>query len=183
MQSDVELIQECRSGHPGAFRMLVERYQAEAFGHALTLLGHREDALELVQDAFLAAWQAIDRFDVSREFYPWLYVILRNRCYTRLDARARRVEARSVDLEQCQLIAAANTADVSELEETLWAMAPQDREIITLKYFEGLRYADLAERLSIPVGTVMSRLYHARRRLRELLEEPDEVSIENRSVS
>lgn len=183
MQSDAEAIHACQSGHPDAFRTLVERYQAEAFGHALTLLRHREDSLDSIQDAFLAAYQAIDRFDVSREFYPWFYVILRNRCYTQLDARKRRAVVESADQEKCQMLVGPDQSGLLELEEALWALSPQDREIITLRQLEGLKYAELAERLSIPNGTVMSRLYHARRRLRELLDEPDEVSPGNRSNS
>ncbi len=181
MQSDAVVIQQCRSGHPDAFRTLVERYQAEAFGHALTLLGHREDALDSVQDSFLAAYQAIDGFDVSREFYPWFYVILRNRCYKKFNARGRRKEVGSIDPERCPLIVSPDSARIEELEQALWALSPQDREIVRLKHLDGLKYAELADRLSIPIGTVMSRLYHARRRLRELLGESDEVSTENRS--
>ncbi|NQT16005.1 MAG: sigma-70 family RNA polymerase sigma factor [Planctomycetes bacterium] len=183
VQSDAEAIQQCRSGHPDAFRVLVERYQAEAFGHALALLGHREDALDCVQDSFLAVYQAIERFDVSRDFYPWFCVILRNRCYKQFDARKRRSEAESVNRERCLLIVAPDDVRVGELEDALWALAPQDREIITLRHLEGLKYVELAERLSIPVGTVMSRLYYARSRLRDLLGELDDVSTEDRSKS
>lgn len=183
MQTDAELIHRCRDGHPDAFRQLVDRYQAEAFGHALTLLGHREDALDALQDSFLSAFRALDRFDVSREFYPWLYVILRNRCYKQFDVRKRRGEVGSVGLEQCQLVVAPESGSLNDLEDAMWALRPQDREILMLKHFEGLKYAELADRLSIPQGTVMSRLYHARQRLRELLEDRDEVSIEKRSAS
>jgi RNA polymerase sigma-70 factor, ECF subfamily len=172
VQSDAELIQQCRSGQPEAFRIIIERYQSEAFGHALTLLGHREDALDSIQDAFLSAYQAIDRFDVSREFYPWLYVILRNRCLKQFEVRSRRREVEASDLEHTQIIQAPDR-DVSDLEEALRALPSQDREIISLKYLDGLKYAELADRLSIPTGTVMSRLYHARQRLRELLKESE----------
>jgi RNA polymerase sigma-70 factor, ECF subfamily len=177
VQSDAELIQKARAGQSNAFCLLIERYQTEAFGHALTLLGQREDALDSVQDAFLAAYKSIGQFDISREFYPWLYVILRNLCFKQFEARTRRQEARSVEIERCQLLAAPDLQAVSDLEEALWALEPQDREIITLKHLEGLTYNELAERLSIPKGTVMSRLYHARHRLRELLEESDDLSI------
>jgi RNA polymerase sigma-70 factor (ECF subfamily) len=77
------------------------------------------------------------------------------------------------------LIAAPQDGRVDELEDALWALAPQDREIITLRHFEGLTYTELATRLCVPTGTVMSRLYNARRRLRELLDEPHE-DVENR---
>lgn len=183
VRSDAELIQECQSGHLDAFRLLVERYQAQAFAHALSLLRNREDSLEAVQDGLVSAWRAIDRFDLSRPFYPWLYVILRNRCYRNLETRSRRSEVASVDLDQCRLVTAPDETEARELDDALRALAPQDREIILLRHFDGLKYSELADRLEIPPGTVMSRLYHARRRLRQLLEEPDEVPIENRSLS
>lgn len=183
VRSDAELIQECRTGHLDAFRLLVERYQVEAFAHALSLMGNREDALESVQDALVSAWRAIDRFDVSRPFYPWLYVILRNRCYRNLESRSRRGEVDSVDFDLCQLVTAPDESTAREVEDALRALGPNDREIITLRHLDGLKYDELAERLEIPAGTVMSRLFHARRRLRQLLEEPDDVPIENRSLS
>lgn len=129
MQSDAELIHECRSGRPDAFRLIVERYQTEAFGHALAILRHREDAMDSVQESFLSAFQAIDQFDVSREFYPWLYVILRNRCFKLFDARTRRNAVGSVSLEGCQLMAAPHNRDVGELEDALASASPQARRI------------------------------------------------------
>ena len=76
---DVAAIAECLGGDREAFRHLVERYQTEALGHALTIVGDREDALDVVQEAFLDAYRALDRFQSSRKFYPWFYVMLRNR--------------------------------------------------------------------------------------------------------
>ncbi|MBC8289018.1 MAG: sigma-70 family RNA polymerase sigma factor, partial [Planctomycetes bacterium] len=130
VRSDAELIQECRTGHLDAFRLLVERYQVEAFAHALSLMGNREDALESVQDALVSAWRAIDRFDVSRPFYPWLYVILRNRCYRNLESRSRRGEVDSVDFDLCQLVTAPDESTAREVEDGLRALGPDEREII-----------------------------------------------------
>ena len=63
------------------FVTLSNDYQAEAIGHAIAILGNREDAMDAVQEAFIDAFQALDRLDLTRRFYPWFYVILRNRCY------------------------------------------------------------------------------------------------------
>ena len=75
-------IERCKAGELEAFGLVVRRYQAEAIGHAMTILRHREDALDAVQEAFVSALAAIDRFDPSRPFYPWFYTILRNRCWS-----------------------------------------------------------------------------------------------------
>ena len=167
---DQKAIASCLSGERAAFRPLVERYESEALGHALAVLGNRDDAADAVQEAFYDAYVALPRFDTARAFYPWFYVILRNRCFKLLASRKRRPEGAACGSERLALVAAESTPDVTDLEEALWSLTAEDREIITLKHFDRLSYAELAERLEIPVGTVMSRLYHARRRLREQLE-------------
>jgi RNA polymerase sigma-70 factor (ECF subfamily) len=156
-------IEKCRNGDQEAFRHLVERYQKQAVSHATAILGRREDALDAAQDAFIDAFRALKNFDSSRPFYPWFYVLLRNRCY-KLVARKRETE--SIDET---VILASNSATQSEtilaLENALCSLDMEDREIVTLRYLDGLSYNELAERLQIPKGTVMSRLFHARRKL------------------
>jgi len=167
---DTEAILQCASGSAAAFRVLVERYQREAFSHALALLGTPEDAADAVQEAFLDAFVALPSFDLTRPFYPWLYVVLRNRCFQALRARKRRPDAQDRHMVRLDLIASPSTSAYADLGEALWSVSPEDREILTLRHFDGLSYAELAERLSVPQGTVMSRLYHARTRLRRVLE-------------
>ena len=160
-------IDKCRNGEHEAFRYLVERYQRQAVSHATAILGNREDALDAAQEAFIDAFRAMKSFDEARPFYPWFYVLLRNRCYK---MAARRRETESVDET---VIVAWNSSAREEtlaLEEALLSLDRQDREIVTLKYFDGLSYDELAERLEIPKGTVMSRLFHARRKLQAKLE-------------
>ncbi len=94
---DLRSIQKRGAGDWEAFRYLVEKYQARAVGHALAIVGNREDALDAVQEAFLDAFQALGGFDEERPFYPWLYAILRNRCFKLLASR-KRLEA--ISLEQ-----------------------------------------------------------------------------------
>lgn len=160
-------IQKCKKGEQEAFRHLVERYQRQAVSHATAILGRREDALDAAQEAFIDAFRALKQFDNSRPFYPWFYVLLRNRCFKMV---ARKRETESIDET---VIVAANDAahfeDTLALENALCSLDMEDREIITLKYFDGLDYNELAERLQIPKGTVMSRLFHARRKLQAKL--------------
>jgi RNA polymerase sigma-70 factor (ECF subfamily) len=167
---DREAIRQCARGSAAAFQVLVERYQREAFAHALALLGTPEDAADAVQEAFLDVFVALPNFDRTRPFYPWLYVVLRNRCFQALRTRKRRADAQDGRAVRLELIASPSTGAYADLEEALWSVSPEDREILTLRHFDGLTYAELAERLSIPQGTVMSRLYYARTRLRLALE-------------
>jgi RNA polymerase sigma-70 factor (ECF subfamily) len=165
---DRKTIERCRAGRTEAFGDLVRQYQSQAIGHALTLLGNLPDALDAVQDAFVAAYQALGRFDASRKFYPWFYTILRHRCYKVLTARQRRPVT---DIDDVQLLALpADEAwgdETAAVQRVLPELAPEDRELLVLKHLDGLTYKELAQRLGVPAGTVMSRLYHARRRFRE----------------
>ena len=78
---DAEAIKTCQQGNREAFRHLVERYQKRAVTQAMAILLNRDDAEDAVQEAFIDAFKAIGTFDTSRTFFPWFYVLLRNRCY------------------------------------------------------------------------------------------------------
>jgi len=88
---DLEAIKNCIDGDKDSFGFLVERYQHQAIGHATAILGNGEDASDAVQDAFIDAYRAIERFDFSRRFYPWFYVLLRYRCFRMLASAGRRI--------------------------------------------------------------------------------------------
>jgi RNA polymerase sigma-70 factor, ECF subfamily len=169
MMDDAMAIEKCRKGDRDAFRHLVERYQAQALAHSYAILGSHEDALDAVQEAFIDAFQALGHFDTARRFYPWFYVLLRNRCF-KLTARKRETEA----LEETDILAPQIGLAREErmaLETALLALSIEDRELITLKYLDGLSYKEIAEYLEIPRGTVMSRLFYARRQLQSKLRE------------
>jgi len=167
MDDDEIAIEKCRNGDQEAFRHLVERYQRQAIGHATALLGTREDALDAAQEAFIDAFRALKQFDSSRPFYPWFYVLLRNRCFK---MAARKREMTSIDETVIVAATGARSEDILALQNALRSLDMEDREIVTLKYFDGLSYNELADRLQIPKGTVMSRLFYARRKLLAKLE-------------
>lgn len=164
---DATVIEKCQNGETEMFRFLVERYQQQAVGHAVAILVNRDDALDAVQEAFIDAFRSLKRFDKRRKFYPWFYVLVRNRCYK---TAGRRREAESI--EETEILAAQDGLPNEErfaLERALLDLSKDDREIITLKYLDGLSYEELAERLEIPRGTVMSRLFYARKQLQAKL--------------
>jgi RNA polymerase sigma-70 factor (ECF subfamily) len=165
---DATAIRMCRGGDRDAFRHIVERYQRQAVAHAAAIVGNRDDAMDAAQEAFIDAFKAINRFDEELRFYPWFYVLLRNRCY-KLIAGRKRHEADS--LEETLIIAPQSGAaeEAISLEMALMELEAEDRELIALKHLDGLSCEELSRRLQIPEGTVMSRLYHARKRLAEKL--------------
>jgi RNA polymerase sigma-70 factor (ECF subfamily) len=167
MMDDVTAIEKCQNGEKEAFRFLVESYQNQAVAHAVSILGNREDALDAMQEAFIDAYRGLKNFDKTRRFYPWFYVLLRNRCF-KMTARRKETE----NIEETVILASQPEISREErftLETALLALAKEDREIITLKYLDGLSYQEIADFLKIPRGTVMSRLFHARRHLQAKL--------------
>jgi RNA polymerase sigma-70 factor (ECF subfamily) len=178
-----ELMARASRGDREAFGILVERHMRRAYYAALGLMGSPDDALDLSQEAFVRAFRARKTLDPARPFYPWLYQILRRLCFNMVrDRRTRRErlgDARSWLVDQSETRhesmhpRRAYEADEARrrIHEALESLSENDREVLVLKEFEGLRYREIADLVGIPIGTVMSRLYTARRRLAAALEE------------
>ena len=163
---DVEAIRRCRDGEVDAFRHLVHRYQRRALAHARALTGNDADAADAVQSAFLDTFRYLGRFDDTREFYPWFYVLLRNRCF-----KGVRPQDRATADEPAELAAPGvdSPEALYDLRTALDRLRADERELIVLKHLDGWTYDELADRLEIPRGTVMSRLFHARQHLKTLM--------------
>lgn len=179
---DVALIRRAQAGDTEAFGQLVERHMRRAYFAALSLVGSREDALDLSQEAFARAFRARKSIDPERPFYAWVYQILRRLCFNFL--RDRRTRLRTLDAagswlaEEAADRAVLDPAAALERQEIRRAVAAaidllpaREREVIALKQFEGLSYKEIAALVGIPIGTVMSRLYSARQRLGQVLED------------
>jgi len=175
MDAERSAILMCQKGSRDAFGTIVKRYMRRAYLAAVALVGNREDAMDISQEAFVKAYRAIRRFDPDRPFYPWFLRILRNQCFDWLRKRRARPAGDLVaDLPDGRMNPEV-LARKDEIREEVWngvrQLAERDREIIVLRHFQHLSYAEIAETLGIPQGTVMSRLFTARSRLRELLKE------------
>lgn len=165
---DALAIEKILNGEREAFRHLVEKYQKQAVAHSYAIFGNREDALDATQEAFIDAFKSLKNFDRTRNFYPWFYVLLRNRCF-KMKAKKRETET----IGETEILAPAADFSVEDrltLEKALFSLSKEDREIVTLKYLDGLSYDELAEHLRIPKGTAMSRLFYARRQLQAKIE-------------
>jgi len=172
-----------KGGDPSAFDDLVNRLRNRAYRVAHSLVGSHDDAMELAQEAFLKTYRARGTFRDGEPFLPWFHRILRNTCFSFL-RKHKRVAKQSLSggiddddgdwqLEG-EMPAPSDGAELEEanvaLREAFAQLSARDREILALRHFEELSYKEIAAAVEIPEGTVMSRLFHARRRLRERLE-------------
>ena len=178
-QEELVAMQQCRRGSRKAFEVFVNKYMKDAYFIALGLVGNREDALELSQEAFIRAYRNIKSVKPDRKFFPWFYQILKNLCVSHLRKRRYR-RAGSLDVEGCPEVEA--TADCfspeevaarNEIKDRVWQAIGQldekHREVIILRHFQNMSYDQIAEALFCNKGTVTSRLYYARKKLEELL--------------
>lgn len=173
-------IRRSRSGEKDVFGLLVQRYMKQAYFGALGFLGSHDDALDASQEAFVRAFLSLDRFDETRSFFPWYYQILRNHCLNVLRHRGLKTPALS-ELTNVTADMASDDplpdevlerADLrSKVWEAIWLLDAEDRELIVARDILDTPYTLLAELIGCPEGTVMSRVFHARRRLRVRLQE------------
>lgn len=175
------LVLRAQRGERAAFGELVTRYMQRAYYTALGLVGNHDDALDLSQEAFARAFRARARIDPERPFFPWLYQIIRRLCFNHTrDQRSRRLKLEKAGswltdttMGRCPL-SPEQAVIRTELREQVGAaierLPERERETLVLREFEELRYREIAELLGVPIGTVMSRLYRARRSLAREIE-------------
>lgn len=175
-----ELIRKCKGGDSRFYEPLVRAYEPPGLRLAVAMLGNLEDARDALQEAFVKAFDALHRFDLRRPFGPWFYQILRNQCRDMLRSRQARFRIEALD-EKLELRPADSEHGPERhrqrgaARELLWRalanIGDEHREILVLKELQGLRYNEIARILDIPEGTVASRLFHARRALKQALDE------------
>ncbi|MCK4857407.1 MAG: sigma-70 family RNA polymerase sigma factor [candidate division Zixibacteria bacterium] len=183
--TDPQLAELMQRGDMKAFEVLVERYRQKAFYLALGLVGDADEAADVSQEAFIRVYRAAKRFDTSEDFFGWFYVILSNLARNRI--KKRQVRAAHVRQEQADTDAIRHRQsrsnpdlllEADETKKLVWEAIERlpynFREIIILRHFEELPYGEIAGLLDIPIGSVMSRLYYARLKLKTILETANE---------
>ena len=178
----IALMTATKAGDAAAFDRLTEVLRGRAFCVARSLVGSREDALDMTQEAFLKTYSARATYRDGEPFLPWFHRILRNTCFSHL-RKHKRLIAHSLSAREEEQgdweIAGEEPGPSHDLErdeaaQAFWrgfrTLGARDREILALRHFEDLAYRDIARALGIPEGTVMSRLFHARKRLRAALQ-------------
>ena len=171
---DELLVLRCQEGDGAAFEELVERWQERLWRHAWRLSGNEDAAWDALQEAWMGIAKGIRRLEDAAAFPAWAYRIVSNKCrdWIRRERRRREVhEAYSENTEQEDNDNRKIRDRCADLKEALVRLPGRDRAILALRYNEEFDTAEIAEILGVPAGTVKSRLYHARQRLRAMMEE------------
>ena len=182
MDEDLKLILQSKKGKMKAFQKLVEKYKRPAFFVALGLVGNREDAYDLSHEAFIRVYANLGKFKPWLKFFSWFYTILSNLCKNHLrnmEVRKNYIKNQSAHVDinylERQVLSPDVLVEKDEMNKRLWEeitkLPFEFKEIIVLKHFEGFSYQKISEMLNIPIGTVMSRLYHARKKLKDSLKD------------
>jgi RNA polymerase sigma-70 factor (ECF subfamily) len=183
--ADMELVDRVRNGDPDAFRTLFNQYHRRAFAVALGVVKNQDDALDVMQEAFIKVHKHIGSFQGTSSFYTWLYRIVMNLAIDHV-RRARKVVEFDDTVRKDDVVGDGTTVPRHplsnpgkvlarvELSEHIKAALDQlpeyHRAVIMLREVEGLSYEEMAKVLRVPKGTIMSRLFHARRKMQEQLQ-------------
>ena len=176
-RADARLADRIRSGDAEALGELYDRYASNALATALRVVGGRDEAEDVVHDAFVAVWRKIDRFDAERgSLRGWLMTVVRNRAIDRV--RARRTTVDVDDADERSLLRtgpnptwedALSSLNADVLRTALADLPAEQRRALELAYFEGYTYREVAELTGVPAGTANGRLRLALSKLRDSL--------------
>jgi len=176
--TDRELVEQCQRGRLDVYEHLVQRYRQRIFALAFSMLRNEQDAVEVAQDTFVRAWQNLGKFRSESSVYTWLYRITTNLCIDRARRRDRRPEVALTDDAPEPVAATPGPAAEAQhrelgrqIDAALAELSPEHRAVIQLREFEGLDYAEIAQAVGCNIGTVMSRLFYARKHLQKILKE------------
>lgn len=185
---DLELVRRCNRGDDAAFGELVERYQRKVFSIALGMVKNQEDAMDIAQDAFVKVHRYIGNFQGTSSFYTWLYRIVVNLCIDHLRRAGKRIKMDFDEKSKYQDDMASESSVMStrldtnpskmlgrkELADHIRAavddLPPYHRAVIIMREIEGMSYSEMAKTLKVSKGTIMSRLHHARQKLKRSLD-------------
>ncbi len=184
--SDLELVRQCQTGHSEAFDELVTRYRTRIFAMIYNMVHNEQDAWDLAQESFVKAWRSIKRFRGRSSFYTWIYRIVMNVTIDWL--RKKQIKGTGVEFdESIQLREIDPTSKTvpkadplpharlerseirARIDEAINQLSADHRAVILMKEIEEMQYHEIAESLECSIGTVMSRLFYARKKLQNLL--------------
>ena len=187
-KGDHDLVQRVQAGDSAAFRALFDKYHRRAFAVAMGVVKNEDDALDAVQEAFVKVHKNIHKFQGSSSFYTWLYRIVMN---VSIDHVRRTSRRKNLDFDERALheesevagdgalvphVTNANPGKAAlrrelggAIQAALQELPEHHRAVIVLREIEGMSYEEMAEALEVPKGTVMSRLFHARKKMQAAL--------------
>lgn len=187
---DLTLVAAAQQGDRRAFRLLMQRYQRKVYSVAYGFLRNREDALDVVQESFIKVHRYLGNFEGNSSFYTWLYRIVANLCIDHLRRAKRHKDVEfddglrhdgseeSSDVPGGSLSQYGNPGDMLRRKEILKAvelclddLSEKHRSVIVMRELQGMSYEEMAQAMACSKGTIMSRLFHARRNMQKLLAE------------
>jgi RNA polymerase sigma-70 factor (ECF subfamily) len=184
-EQDLAMVERARRGDALAYKAIVEKYQNRVYQLTYGVLRNQEDASDVTQDAFVKAYRSLDTFR-GGSFYTWLFRVAMNLAIDLSRKRKRRGEHEGYDddigadedyegpvtvsVPEQPGTALERKALYKAIMDAMDQLPPEQRQVMVLRELEGLTYTEISEILDLPEGTVMSRLYYARRKLQKLLE-------------
>lgn len=184
-QDDIDLVRRVQEGDSGAFRALFERYNRRVFAVALGVVKNQDDALDVVQETFIKVHKHIGNFQGSSSFYTWLYRIVMNLAIDHI-RRTRKVVDFDERLDRDDVAGDGSLLPTVSREDPAQDLTRQElsgrigaalgvlpeyhRAVILLREIEEMSYEEMSTVLNVPKGTIMSRLFHARRKLQQQLQ-------------
>lgn len=180
---DAELVDQARQGESAAYEVLVSRHRDKIYARAFSMVRSEEQALDLSQEAWIKAWRKLHQFHGDSSFVTWLTRVTINICLDHLRKRKRERSESIEELDENQggverklPLFEINPTERLERQELRTAidkglaqLSADHRTVLVLHQFEGLEYKEVAERMNCSIGTVMSRLFYARKKLAALL--------------
>jgi RNA polymerase sigma-70 factor, ECF subfamily len=183
---ELDLVRQAQAGDTEAFDQLVSRFRTRVFGMIYNMVHNEQDAWDLAQDSFLKAWKSIARFRGQSSFYTWMYRIVMN---VTIDAlRKKQVKGSGAEfndeVQLKEIEPASRTVPHGDalphermehkeirgrIDAAIAQLSPEHRAVILMKEIEDMQYHEIAESLGCSIGTVMSRLFYARKKLQNLL--------------
>ena len=186
--SELDLVKQCQAGNTEAFDQLVTRYRTRVFAMIYNMVHNEQDAWDLSQDSFVKAWKSIGRFRGRSSFYTWIYRIVMNVTIDWL--RKKQVKGAGAEFNDAiqlkEIEPASRTLPKADplphermeqseirtrIDNAIAQLSPEHRAVILMKEIEEMQYHEIAEALGCSIGTVMSRLFYARKKLQNLLKD------------
>lgn len=169
------LVKRCQKGDTQAFRDLIERHQSRLYSFAYGMMQNSEAARDVVQETFIAAYQALPRYNPQGTFYAWLHKIAMNQCLRHLRNKKWTVPWEDVDPLVTDTAPDPEQSLVSDekrrrIRKAIKRLPKDYREVIVLRYDSELSYLEIAETLGVPVSTIETRLFRAKEKLRRMLQ-------------
>ncbi len=184
---ELELVAKSQAGDTTAFNELVIRYRSRAFAMIYNMVRNEQDAWDIAQDGFVKAWKNIGRFRGQSSFYTWLYRILMNVSIDSLRRKQieggtefddaiglRNIEAAAITTPRGELEPAVKLGDKeirARIEDAIARLTAEHRAVIVMREIDGLEYQEIADAMECSIGTVMSRLFYARKKLQTMLKD------------